>query len=542
MARRIDVLKLAAAALALALALLATVQYRWLREIAEAQRARMKADAAARAAAIAQDFDREITRAYVLLQVDGATARTRDAARYAEQRAEFRRTAAWPGLVRDTFVFERTGPGAGTLLRFDERTRRLEAADWPAELGPVRQALHADTAPRRLGAVVPEVPALVAPVAEVFAGIAGGPARTADVPHAIRTLVTRQADAAALRRCTILLLDSELLLGRVLPDLLARQGAGPGARPADYEASVVAASQVLLGPAVRGEGDARADLLRLRFDDIDSAILRSFVPDVLRAAEHNARMTIRVVEGSPAGPARPAAAAWRLVLRHRQGSVDQAVSATLARNLGVSGLILAVLGGGVVLLAASARRARALARRQMEFVAAVSHELRTPLAAIRSAGENLADGVVRDPQQVERYGAIVRDEGLRLSEMVEQTLGFAGADAPARAAHPVDLGALVEQASAPPPGAPAFTIERDVWPGLPRVLGDAAALERAVANLVGNARKHAAAGGSARVAVRPGPGAPPRTVVVEVSDRGPGIDRAEQPRLFEPFFRGRLAR
>jgi signal transduction histidine kinase len=42
--------------------------------------------------------------------------------------------------------------------------------------------------------------------------------------------------------------------------------------------------------------------------------------------------------------------------------------------------------------------------------------------------------------------------------------------------------------------------------------------------------------------VRPGPGAPPRTVVVEVSDRGPGIDRAEQPRLFEPFFRGRLAR
>ena len=42
----------------------------------------------------------------------------------------------------------------------------------------------------------------------------------------------------------------------------------------------------------------------------------------------------------------------------------------------------------------STRRAQELARQQMEFVAAVSHELRTPLAVIRSAADNLADGVV----------------------------------------------------------------------------------------------------------------------------------------------------
>ena len=67
-----------------------------------------------------------------------------------------------------------------------------------------------------------------------------------------------------------------------------------------------------------------------------------------------------------------------------------------------------------------------LAQQQMEFVAAVSHELRTPLAVIRSAAENLADGVVDDDAQVRKYGELVRGEGRRLTEMVEQILEFAG--------------------------------------------------------------------------------------------------------------------
>ena len=62
----------------------------------------------------------------------------------------------------------------------------------------------------------------------------------------------------------------------------------------------------------------------------------------------------------------------------------------------------------------------------MEFVAAVSHELRTPLAVIRSAGENLADGVVADGAQVKRYGSLIQTEGRRLGDMVERVMEFAG--------------------------------------------------------------------------------------------------------------------
>ena len=50
----------------------------------------------------------------------------------------------------------------------------------------------------------------------------------------------------------------------------------------------------------------------------------------------------------------------------------------------------------MALLLLATRRAQRLAQQQMEFVATVSHELRTPLAVIRSAAENLADGIVED--------------------------------------------------------------------------------------------------------------------------------------------------
>ena len=75
---------------------------------------------------------------------------------------------------------------------------------------------------------------------------------------------------------------------------------------------------------------------------------------------------------------------------------------------------------------AATQRAQRLARQQMEFVAAVSHELSTPLAAILSAGQNLAAGVVAEPVQVKRYGELIEREGRRLSAMVGQVLDFAG--------------------------------------------------------------------------------------------------------------------
>ena len=252
------------------------------------------------------------------------------------------------------------------------------------------------------------------------------------------------------------------------------------------------------------------------------------------------------------------------MLQHGAGSLDAAVSQVRRRNLALSFGILTVLAAGVVLIVINARRSEQLAARQIDFVAGVSHELRTPLAVIRSAAQNLSAGVVSDPAQARRYGALIEDEGRRLTDMVEQVLDYAGIGNGrlVRDRRPVDLVALAEEvisASEPAIAAAGVSVETD-WSGqsesegqddeggsgpaegaVSLVLGDADALRRVLNNLVANALKHAASGRWLGVSVRPVPADSPREVVVEVRDRGRGIEAADLAHIFEPFYRGRHA-
>jgi signal transduction histidine kinase len=229
---------------------------------------------------------------------------------------------------------------------------------------------------------------------------------------------------------------------------------------------------------------------------------------------------------------------WRLLVTHPSGSLEAAVNEARRRNLLISSSILGVLAASMALLVLTTRRSQEVARQQMEFVAAVSHELRTPLAVIRSAGDNLAEGVVGDLAQARKYGDLVRGEGRRLSEMVEQILEFAGIQSGQRrfAPRPVGVRGLlhaVVAASASLLGDARMAVEYDVPDGLPPVLGDEPALRRVFQNLVGNAIKYGAGGGWLGLRAR----VSGREVRITVADRGIGIPPAEQARIFEPFYR-----
>jgi signal transduction histidine kinase len=226
------------------------------------------------------------------------------------------------------------------------------------------------------------------------------------------------------------------------------------------------------------------------------------------------------------------------VVKHPAGSLEAFVGSTRRRNLIVSTSILAVLAASMALLIVSTRRSQKLARQQLEFVAAVSHELRTPLAVIRSAGENLADGVVHDEEGVRKYGGLIRAEGRRLSEMVEQILELAGIQSGQRgfARQPVALAPLVADVLSMSQSLindVRMHVELDLPPDLPPVHGDAPALRRMFQNLIGNAIKYGADGHWMGVRARQ----IGSDVVVTVSDRGIGIPTSEQSRIFEPFYR-----
>lgn len=234
--------------------------------------------------------------------------------------------------------------------------------------------------------------------------------------------------------------------------------------------------------------------------------------------------------------------AWQVFVRYKSGSLDALVARSRARNLAIGLGVLGLLGIGFVFVIGSALRQQRLARQQIEFVAAVSHELRTPLAVIRSAAENLADGVVGDTSQVRRYGSLIRSEGIRLSDMVERVMEYAGINAGAVRPHvEVDVGRLADEAAAAVSAEARdrnVRITLDAAHGLPVVLGDADALRSAIQNVLGNAVKYTSAGGAVDVRVE----SDGDRIRIVVADSGLGIDADDLPHIFQPFYRGRQAR
>lgn len=245
------------------------------------------------------------------------------------------------------------------------------------------------------------------------------------------------------------------------------------------------------------------------------------------------------------GPSRvpPGFGNWDLRVFARKGSVQGMVDSFRARNLAVSFGILLILGAGVTITLVVALRAERLARERMLFVAGVSHEFRTPLAVIRSAGENLADGVVGRPERAREYGRLIRSESDRLWALVEQALAYGGirSGENRHRTSPVAIGRVIAEALEANRAAieeHQITIGTEIAGDLPLIDGDPVALATAVGNLVANAIKYRGSSTAIGIRARLVPGRRTPEVAISVVDHGIGIRRKDQRNIFEPFFRG----
>lgn len=239
--------------------------------------------------------------------------------------------------------------------------------------------------------------------------------------------------------------------------------------------------------------------------------------------------------------------AWLVGITHRRGSLEAATEAARRRNLYISSGALFLIGVAFALVLVSARRARALAAQQIDFVAGVSHELNTPLQAIRSAAENLRSGIVHRSDDVRGYGELIEREGRRLSRLVTQALQWAGIgrSSARKATAEIDLGELLRTAVAESKWfleENSVELELEGLDDLPLLRGDREGLITVFMNLLHNATKYGRGpGGAVRARIDASGDADGRGVTVAVTDRGTGIPKAEQRRIFDPFVRGLAA-
>lgn len=592
-ARRVSAVTLLVAIVMLLVPALAWMQYQWLGQLSTAERERMQRTLRTAAAQFATEFDTEMSRTLVGLQLDAQTVRDQNWTAYAQKYSGWVSGSTEPRIVRDVWLVDAV-PGtelplidASTpvpedrlrLRKWNAQRLAFEDAAWPEDLATMRRSL----ATRFVGFETQRRPPADAPgthrEANISLALGNDTTLIAPVTMFEPDSVRRGPPKITVIGFTIVRLDPAIIRNTLLTALTTRHFHGDNAE-VDYRIAVVekdepskvvwesepgVAASITAAPDVtQGFMSPRADQMfifarSLRGDTLPVPPSLPHVPPpgagpavkiersdnvVVSMIERNGRggSSRLLTRGGPLAEGR-----WLLMAKHRSGSLEAAVAAVRTRNLVISTSILLLLTLAVGLIAVSARRAQDLARQQMEFVAAVSHELRTPVSVIGAAAGNLADGVVGDPQRVRKYGETIQGEARRLAETVERVLQLAGIAAGRAAAaqtpiSPVDLVHESIAACRTEIEHAGVNVDVSIADDLPNVVGDVTALKSALQNLISNAVKYGGDARWLRVAAVRDQGAGTRDqVVFSVEDRGLGIDADDRKHIFEPFYRGRDA-
>lgn len=219
-------------------------------------------------------------------------------------------------------------------------------------------------------------------------------------------------------------------------------------------------------------------------------------------------------------------------------TLTDAVKERTAMNLRLLILLNLSLMIGAFLIGYIIRREMKLTKLKSDFVANVSHELRTPLSLISMFSESLMLGRVKSDEKRNEYYRIIHGETDRLSGMVNKILSFSKMEAGKKTYTFAELSLThhlsriynsyeyhLEQKG--------FTSELILPEDEVIVSGDEHALEEVIINLLDNAIKYSTDKKFVSVVLK----TDESKALLSVTDRGIGISKEDQKRVFEKFFR-----
>ncbi|HEY8228385.1 MAG TPA: HAMP domain-containing sensor histidine kinase [Pyrinomonadaceae bacterium] len=227
-----------------------------------------------------------------------------------------------------------------------------------------------------------------------------------------------------------------------------------------------------------------------------------------------------------------------LGIKYQDISVRELGETWVHRSFLILGILSLMIIGGLVLTKHMVGKEMALAKLKSDFVSNVSHELRTPLALIRLYAETLELGRISTQEKKHQYYRIIRKESERLTALINNILDFSRIEAGHKEYEfrETDIAELVrntldsyryqiEQQG--------FELDERIDSNLPPLQVDREAIARALVNLINNALKYSSDDKFLGVKLYRENG----VVKLEVLDHGIGIDRHDQSKIFEKFYR-----
>jgi signal transduction histidine kinase len=523
------------------LGLLAFLQYTWLTEIATAEKDRLEKRLKTDTERFAEDFNKELQTTYFAFQINDENWRETVAERY----ESWRQNSAYPQLIKDVTVLTKDNQS----FSFDKETRRFSSLESSNSFDQIKEQFQ-PIDEKNLELRMP---------------ISSGSPDTVNIKgqHDANGLPDKIDEIKVSHFSTIIgylliKLDENIIKNELLPNLGQKYFPDN-----DYIFTVTSKSDkaMIFGSDSVETADANNSIFSLSPDNLNFILNKElltslkketrgqvmvsekFETHIAKAHVENGKTTIQVMSGEKprilSGQILDSKGLWDLNVRHKDGSLEQFVGNTRRKNLAISFGILSLLAVSIGLIFVSTTRARRFAQRQIEFVSSVSHEFRTPLAVIYSASENLTDGVIDSPENITKYGNLIKGEGKKLSAMVEQILEFAGANSGKQKYNfeTVEVSQVVENALFECKSLideKQITVEKNITENI-FINADANALSHAIQNLIVNSIKYCNGEKWLKVSAE----AIDNQVKIAVEDKGIGISSKDLKHIFEPFYRGK---
>lgn len=494
----------------------AYLQYQWLNQLSVAEEVRIRTSMENASYQFGGQVNQEMMAALFTFMVPAPGSKEELAARLSERSLEWSATSSHPELVKNVYWVEHDEKGAKVLFAYNPEKETLErVVDWV-----------------KIGDTFPSLDAffegdIVSPVPFSRRGLDAVPVFPFD--SALRMMQDH----------LFIVFDKAYISESWIPELVSRFF--QNFNQDEYDIFITAreaVDQVVYASNVNVQVHEDTDV-ELAIGPPDPQFMLRFLTRMMARPPSPREMTgvFRNERREARAPIIAPLRIWTLYITHKSGALETAVAHVRNRNLGVSFLVLIVLGVSVALILIYTRRMQKLANQQMAFVAGVSHDIKTPIAVMHAVGENMRDGLVVEPDETREYGLFIVDQSRSLLNTANQVLSYAGIAVGATLGvnNVVDINRVIQLTlSRIEIDLEDVDVDLHLDAALPSVRGDEEALTSVVQNLVQNAIKYSGEKPYVRIAT----GAAQGQTRLTVEDSGCGIANEDQPHIFEPFYRG----